>query len=232
MSILSNWWSLNTVPFYQSVKPFIEKLALIPPGFSIEDDSYLLLVAAWDKSVNADKFNNLDYAIASFKEFCNGYEPDLLPVLPEIKLTFTVDGAVYDVNLKYGNGTNTIAALHDAIKRRGLIERELRQRYTGVSASVPVNAHPQTFGDNLGNIGKTETIEVVELRFLLDEKGNKRVRCAGGQFQKWGVPVYPETLRNYPDWLDKPFGIYPVKGTALIQLDPSGKPVKVISFKL
>jgi len=230
MSITTDFWKYNQVPFYQAIKPTIERLALLPPQFSIEDDDYLLLVASWDKSVNADSFTTLDKAVASFKGWVEAYEPELLPVLPEISLSFTVAGATYNVNLKYGQNTSPLAALHDAIRRRGLMEADLKTRYTDVGASVPAANSAPAASAPVGNIGNTQQIEITEIRVIMDERGNKRIRAAGGQYMKWGIPVYPEVLKDHPDWMLKNYGVYNVRCTALVQFSSDGKPQKVVGF--
>lgn len=229
MTILSDFWKYNQVPFFQAIKPTIERLALVPAGFSIDDDDYLLLVSAWDKSVNADNFNNLDKAVASFKGWVESYEPELLPVLPEINLSFSVGGNIYNLNLKYSQGTSPMSALHDAIKRRGLIEADLKTRYADVSSGIVPQSAPKQDAP-IGNVGNSQTIPISEIRVIMDERGNKRIRAAGGQFMKFGIPVYPEVLKDHPDWPLKPYGVYQVNCTALVQFTADNKPSKVIGF--
>jgi hypothetical protein len=75
-----------------------------------------------------------------------------------------------------------------------------------------------------------DTFPVKEVRIDIS-KGEKRVKIAGGQYQKWGVMMYDDAdFSDCADYYDMEPGVYDVshqKLQAIVDLNDEGNPVRV-----
>lgn len=195
-----------------------------------EDADYKNLMEAYRAYHDITVFETMPDAIAHIKRYAEGMRKELTHATPKVELTVQITRHYGDVSISYGMTADYLIETESQISQgfkelRDIVEAQHDLAAENRPALMPAGQAPQ----QVMQTGMVDVLCTHIRREFVD--GKDRVRLVGGEFTKYGIPVYDEYM--IPLQIDlgaTPMGDSPYNKRVRVVLDAKGNPKKAIEL--